>query len=157
MTCAPVVSCRDHSPVHSDSPAPDFLPYVRTEEVFSLKPVETQPHSQPHPQHSLHTAPVPQLLQKTQRQEEIIRGLAQLRQSPATDKKLRSSWLRPITALLFAPVQRCFRHIYETSIYITLLTSSSTEHAYQAQLCATYPKTRELQSDLSSAYRRSSQ
>ncbi|KAJ0002527.1 hypothetical protein NQD34_007676 [Periophthalmus magnuspinnatus] len=57
---------RGHSPVHGE--APDFLPYVRTDEVDMQ------------PQHSLHTAPAPQLLQKTQRQQEIIRGLARLRQ-----------------------------------------------------------------------------
>ncbi|XP_055015515.1 coiled-coil domain-containing protein 66 isoform X2 [Boleophthalmus pectinirostris] len=65
---------KGRSPLHIDSPAPDFLPYVRTDEVFNLRPVETQ-H-----QHSLHTAPALRLLQKTQRKEEILRGLAQLRQ-----------------------------------------------------------------------------
>lgn len=57
---------------HRDSPAPDLVPYVRTEEVFDLSPT-----------HAPLTAPVPaapQLLQKTQRQQEILRGLAQLRQ-----------------------------------------------------------------------------
>ncbi|XP_072296066.1 coiled-coil domain-containing protein 66 isoform X2 [Eucyclogobius newberryi] len=61
------------SPVHAGSPAPDFLPFLRTDEVFDLKPMETQRQTR-------HTAPAPQILQKTQRQQEIMRGLDQLRQ-----------------------------------------------------------------------------
>lgn len=57
---------RGRSPALSESPAPDFLPYFRTDEVLNLNTHDTQP--------------VPTLLQKTQRQQEIIRGLAQLRE-----------------------------------------------------------------------------
>ncbi|CAL1614276.1 unnamed protein product [Knipowitschia caucasica] len=54
--------------------APDSRLHIRSDDAFILKPPETQPQPSPH------CAATPQILQKTPRQEEIIRGLARLRQ-----------------------------------------------------------------------------
>ncbi|XP_067442486.1 coiled-coil domain-containing protein 66 isoform X2 [Thunnus thynnus] len=80
----------------STSPPPplEFIPYVRTDEVFNLDPLEPAdtppPHSPTAPQSSAsppapsHRDPLlhPELLRNshTHRQQEILRGLAQLRQ-----------------------------------------------------------------------------
>lgn len=84
------VSCRGRSPVGTASPAPDLIPYVRTDEVFNLSPEEPERGRQ---ETNICEAPAPQLLQKTQRQQEILRGLAQLRQ-------VRLTWTLPLFLIL---------------------------------------------------------
>ncbi|XP_047437837.1 coiled-coil domain-containing protein 66 isoform X2 [Mugil cephalus] len=98
----PAARHRSQGQLASSSPPPpppppppvlEFVPYVRTDEVFSLDPLEpadTPPpltHSAPppphgHHHHHHHHLLHPELLRNKQtlRQQEILRGLAQLRQ-----------------------------------------------------------------------------
>ncbi|KAK5600023.1 hypothetical protein CRENBAI_011003 [Crenichthys baileyi] len=87
----PAIRPRVQSQQASNSPPPalEFIPYLRTAEVFSLDPLEpadTPPpgtHSGPPPPPvPSHRDPLlhPEMLRSSQRQQEILRGLAQLRQ-----------------------------------------------------------------------------
>ncbi|XP_061893722.1 coiled-coil domain-containing protein 66 isoform X3 [Entelurus aequoreus] len=61
---------------HSQPPILDFIPYVRTDEVINPDPADAHaPHTGPPPSDASHGDH-----RKTQRQQEILRGLAQLRQ-----------------------------------------------------------------------------
>ncbi|MEQ2303902.1 hypothetical protein AMECASPLE_021494 [Ameca splendens] len=90
----PAIRPRVQSQQASNSPPPalEFIPYLRTAEVFNLDPLEpadTLPpgtHSGPPPPVSSHRDPLlhPEMLRSSQRQQEILRGLAQLRQVTQT-------------------------------------------------------------------------
>ncbi|XP_061747559.1 coiled-coil domain-containing protein 66 isoform X2 [Nerophis ophidion] len=61
---------------HAQSPVLDFIPYVRTDEVINPDPADAHaPHTDSPPADASHGDH-----RKTQRQQEILRGLAQLRQ-----------------------------------------------------------------------------
>ncbi|XP_061796845.2 coiled-coil domain-containing protein 66 isoform X1 [Nerophis lumbriciformis] len=61
---------------HTQPPVLDFIPYVRTDEVINPDPADAHaPHTGPPPSDASHGDH-----RKTQRQQEILRGLAQLRQ-----------------------------------------------------------------------------
>ncbi|XP_018518839.1 coiled-coil domain-containing protein 66 isoform X2 [Lates calcarifer] len=93
-------------------PVLDFIPYVRTDEVFNLDPLEPADTPPPHtdapppPQSSAsppapsHRDPLlhPELLRKTHthRQEEILRGLAQLRQGLLQKQRELETDLNPL-------------------------------------------------------------
>ncbi|XP_027859845.1 coiled-coil domain-containing protein 66 isoform X1 [Xiphophorus couchianus] len=95
----------------SPPPALEFIPYLRTAEVFSLDPLEpadtppprTHPGSPP-PEASApspgssHQDPLlhPEILPGSQRQQEILRGLAQLRQGLLQKQKELETDLKPV-------------------------------------------------------------
>ncbi|XP_076600222.1 coiled-coil domain-containing protein 66 isoform X2 [Chaetodon auriga] len=113
----PAVRLRVHSqlaPPSSTPPPPvlEFIPYVRTNEVFNLDPLD--PADTP-PPHITHTAPPqssapppapshrdpllhPELLRNahTHRQQEILRGLAQLRQGLLQKQRELETDLNPL-------------------------------------------------------------
>ncbi|XP_029007346.1 LOW QUALITY PROTEIN: coiled-coil domain-containing protein 66 [Betta splendens] len=110
----PAVSHRMRSQ-QSCSPSPsvlDFIPYVRTDEVFNLDPLEpantpqqdTQPEDPPQcsasPLPSSQRDPLlqPELLRNTHthRQQEILRGLAQLRQGLLQKQRELETDLNPL-------------------------------------------------------------
>ncbi|XP_017160264.1 coiled-coil domain-containing protein 66 isoform X2 [Poecilia reticulata] len=94
------------------SPALEFVPYLRTAEVFSLDPLEpadtppprTHPGPPPPPEASSpppgssHRDPLlhPEMLPGSQRQQEILRGLAQLRQGLLQKQKELETDLKPV-------------------------------------------------------------
>ncbi|XP_049895045.1 coiled-coil domain-containing protein 66 isoform X3 [Epinephelus moara] len=95
-------------PSSTPSPPPvEFVPYVRTDEVFNLDPLEpadtpppprthkAPPASPPAPSHRLLQ---PELLHNTQthRQQEILRGLAQLRQGLLQKQRELETDLNPL-------------------------------------------------------------
>nr|XP_046240865.1 coiled-coil domain-containing protein 66 isoform X2 [Scatophagus argus] len=92
-------------------PVLEFIPYIRTDEVFNLDPLEPADTPPPHP----HTAPPqssaappapshrdpllhPELLRNahTHRQQEILRGLAQLRQGLLQKQRELETDLNPL-------------------------------------------------------------
>ncbi|XP_042365939.1 coiled-coil domain-containing protein 66 isoform X3 [Plectropomus leopardus] len=98
-------------PPASTSPPPppvlEFIPYVRTDEVFSLDPLE--PADTPPPRTHTEAPPAsppaashrllqPELLRntQTQRQQEILRGLAQLRQGLLQKQRELETDLNPL-------------------------------------------------------------
>ncbi|XP_054473201.1 LOW QUALITY PROTEIN: coiled-coil domain-containing protein 66 [Anoplopoma fimbria] len=96
-------------------PPPEFIPYVRTDEVFNMDPLEpadpppphtgqTHTHTEAPPQSSA-SPPAPshrllhsELLRNTQthRQQEILRGLAQLRQGLLQKQRELETDLNPL-------------------------------------------------------------
>ncbi|XP_038553267.1 coiled-coil domain-containing protein 66 isoform X2 [Micropterus salmoides] len=97
-------------PPTSPPPPPvlEFIPYVRTDEVFNLDPLEPADTPPPHthteapPQSSAsppsHRDPLlhPELLRNTHRQQEILRGLAQLRQGLLQKQRELETDLNPL-------------------------------------------------------------
>ncbi|XP_041835700.1 coiled-coil domain-containing protein 66 isoform X2 [Melanotaenia boesemani] len=96
--------------LHPLPPVLEFIPYVRTDEVFHLDPLEPADTPPPHT-HSgapptssasppAHRDPLlhPELLRNThtQRQQEILRGLAQLRQGLLQKQKELETDLNPL-------------------------------------------------------------
>ncbi|KAM4587917.1 coiled-coil domain-containing protein 66 isoform 2-T2 [Odontesthes bonariensis] len=110
----PAVKCRVQSQQASTSPPPvlEFVPYVRTNEVFNLDPLESAntpppqtqsgapPQSLAFPPAPSHRDPLlhPELLRnaQTQRQQEILRGLAQLRQGLLQKQRELETDLNPL-------------------------------------------------------------
>ncbi|KAL3058107.1 hypothetical protein OYC64_010312 [Pagothenia borchgrevinki] len=97
------------APPSSSSPPPplEFIPYVRTDEVFNLDPLE--PADTPPPQTHTEAPPIsasppshrllhPELLRNTHthRQQEILRGLAQLRQGLLQKQRELETDLNPL-------------------------------------------------------------
>ncbi|XP_036007490.1 coiled-coil domain-containing protein 66-like isoform X3 [Fundulus heteroclitus] len=94
----------------SPPPALEFIPYLRTDEVFSLDPLEpaaTPPpktHSGPPPEGSApppvpsHRDPLlhPEMMRSSQRQQDILRGLAQLRQGLLRKQRELETDLNPL-------------------------------------------------------------
>ncbi|XP_030275119.1 coiled-coil domain-containing protein 66 isoform X2 [Sparus aurata] len=93
----------------STSPPPppvlEFVPYVRTDEVFNLDPLESADTPPPHihtaaPPDPSHRDPLlhPELLRNkhTPRQQEILRGLAQLRQGLLQKQRELETDLNPL-------------------------------------------------------------
>ncbi|KAM4741658.1 coiled-coil domain-containing protein 66 isoform 2-T2 [Anableps anableps] len=94
----------------SPPPALEFIPYLRTAEVFSLDPQEpadtppprthagSPPETSASPPVSSHRDPLlhPEMLRNSQRQQEILRGLAQLRQSLLQKQKELETDLNPV-------------------------------------------------------------
>ncbi|XP_067360990.1 coiled-coil domain-containing protein 66 isoform X3 [Channa argus] len=97
---------------HASSPSPpvlEFIPYVRTEEAFNLDPLEhaDTPHPDTGPPQSSASLPAsshrdpllhPELLCNTpsHRQQEILRGLAQLRQGLLQTQRELETDLNPL-------------------------------------------------------------
>ncbi|XP_072237603.1 coiled-coil domain-containing protein 66 isoform X2 [Leuresthes tenuis] len=89
-------------------PVLEFVPYVRTDEVFNLDPLEpantpppqTQSGAPPQSSAPSHRDPLlhPELLRnaQTQRQQEILRGLAQLRQGLLQKQRELETDLNPL-------------------------------------------------------------
>ncbi|XP_073323519.1 coiled-coil domain-containing protein 66 isoform X2 [Pagrus major] len=96
------------APPSSTSPPPpilEFIPYVRTDEVFNLDPLEPADTPPPHihtaaPPDPSHRDPLlhPELLRNkhTPRQQEILRGLAQLRQGLLQKQRELETDLNPL-------------------------------------------------------------
>ncbi|XP_043977818.1 coiled-coil domain-containing protein 66 isoform X2 [Gambusia affinis] len=95
----------------SPPPALEFVPYLRTAEVFSLDPLEPAatppprthpgpppPEASAPPPGSSHQDPLlhPEMLPGSQRQQEILRGLAQLRQGLLQKQKELETDLKPV-------------------------------------------------------------
>ncbi|XP_031705609.1 coiled-coil domain-containing protein 66 [Anarrhichthys ocellatus] len=90
-------------------PPPEFIPYVRTDEVFNMDPLEpadtppTRTHTPPQSSASPPAAPSHRLLHsellrntQTHRQQEILRGLAQLRQGLLQKQRELETDLNPL-------------------------------------------------------------
>ncbi|XP_036957703.1 coiled-coil domain-containing protein 66 isoform X3 [Acanthopagrus latus] len=86
-------------------PVLEFIPYVRTDEVFNLDPLESADTPPPHirtaaPPDPSHRDPLlhPELLRNkhTPRQQEILRGLAQLRQGLLQKQRELETDLNPL-------------------------------------------------------------
>ncbi|XP_014827940.1 PREDICTED: coiled-coil domain-containing protein 66 [Poecilia mexicana] len=95
----------------SPPPALEFIPYLRTAEVFSLDPLEPAdtppPRTHPGPPPAEASSPPPgssrrdpllhpEMLLGSQRQQEILRGLAQLRQGLLQKQKELETDLKPV-------------------------------------------------------------
>uniref|UniRef100_A0A096MB05 Coiled-coil domain containing 66 n=1 Tax=Poecilia formosa TaxID=48698 RepID=A0A096MB05_POEFO len=98
----------------SPPPALEFIPYLRTAEVFSLDPLEpaNTPPPRTHPGIRTHNTGTvrwtlhkgnerdpllhPEMLPGSQRQQEILRGLAQLRQGLLQKQKELETDLKPV-------------------------------------------------------------
>ncbi|XP_026162795.1 coiled-coil domain-containing protein 66 isoform X2 [Mastacembelus armatus] len=109
----PAVRHRVQGQQASTPPLPvlEFIPYVRTDEVFKLDPLEPTgtppPHSHQHPAPQSSAPPPPShrdpllhpelvLNTRTHRQEEILRGLAQLRQGLLQKQRELETDLNPL-------------------------------------------------------------
>uniref|UniRef100_A0A1A7WGW0 Coiled-coil domain containing 66 n=2 Tax=Iconisemion striatum TaxID=60296 RepID=A0A1A7WGW0_9TELE len=109
--CSPVTAVQNQQ-ASTSPPVLEFIPYIRTDEVFHLDPLEPadtpppQTHSGAPPEGSAsppapsHGDPLlrPELLcnTHTHRQQEILRGLAQLRQGLLQKKKDLETDLNPL-------------------------------------------------------------
>ncbi|XP_069025672.1 LOW QUALITY PROTEIN: coiled-coil domain-containing protein 66 [Embiotoca jacksoni] len=90
----------------STPPVLEFVPYVRTDDVFNLEPSDAPsvpPQSSTSPPAAAHRDPLlhPELLRNTHthRQQEILRGLAQLRQGLLQKQRELETDLNPLLKL----------------------------------------------------------
>ncbi|XP_008299505.1 LOW QUALITY PROTEIN: coiled-coil domain-containing protein 66 [Stegastes partitus] len=111
----PVPTVRHRVPSRQASTPPpvlEFVPYVRTDEVFNMDPLEPA-DTPPPPAHTAAPAP-PQrdllLHPHTHRQQEILRGLAQLRQGLLQKQRELETDLNPLLSAMTTGAGRPRRH-----------------------------------------------